>query len=236
MLVSILNMTEDQTIQRKMNKVLQCYPEKYRFETVHVKMNGQPIHVEVISQMVEINHRKYFLSHITNITKQKQMKQEIQRLIRRLSNHAYYDYLTQTYNRTYLFNNYLRRILNRNIGIIMMDINKFKAINDTYGHLAGDFILIEVTKCIRLHMRQGDKLIRYGGDEMLLTLLDTPYETLVKMAEKIKEDIANKEFMYNKSKISCTISVGIACGVGLHRKDFELLIKKADDDLYKKNN
>lgn len=231
--VSILTMAEEADILQKIKKIIQCYPAKYRYEAEHVRKNGQPLPVEVISQMVEINGRNYLLSHITNITKQKQMKLQIQCLIRRLSNQAYYDHLTQAYNRTYLFNNYLRRVINRNIGIIMIDIDKFKTINDTYGHQAGDFILIGVAKAIRLHMRKGDKLIRYGGDEMLLILLDTPREVLAKISEEIKTAIGQKIFMYNKHKLSCSISVGIASGCGLHRKDFEELIKSADDDLYK---
>ena len=232
--ISILNITGDQTIQQKMTKVMQCYPDTYRFESAHRRKNGQILKVEVISRMVEINERKYFLSHITNITKQKQMQIQIQRLIRQLSNQAYYDYLTQAYNRTYLFNNYLRRIKRRNAGIIMLDINKFKTINDTYGHQAGDYILIEVTKCIRLNMHEGDKLIRYGGDELLLVSVDTQLEKLAKTAEQIKANIANKYFTYNRHKISCSVSFGIACGFILNRKDFELLIKEADHDLYEK--
>lgn len=233
--ISVLIMAEEQAILQKMNKVIQSYPNKYRFEVMHVRKNGQPVHVEVISRLVIINERKYFLSHITNITKQKQMRMQIQKLIRRLSNQAYYDQLTQAYNRTYLFNNYLRRILNRNTGIILVNINKFKTINDTYGHQAGDLILIEVTKCLRLNMQKGDKLIRYSGDEMLLVSSDTPLEKLIETAQQIKTASTNRLFKYQKQDISYTLSFGIAHGFVLHKKDFELLIKEAHGSICDKS-
>ncbi|SMD15527.1 sensor domain-containing diguanylate cyclase [Sporomusa malonica] len=232
--ISVINITGDQIIQQKMSKVMQCYPETYRFESLHARKDGHTLNVEVISRMVEINTRKYFLSHITNITKQKQMQLQIQGLIRQLSSQAYYDYLTQAYNRTYLFNNYLRRITNRNIGIILLDINKFKIINDTYGHQAGDFILVEITKYIRLDIHKSGKLIRYGGDELLIVLVDTHLEELAKVAEQIETGIASKEFVFNKHKILCSVSSGIASDFVLNTKDFEDLIKKADHALYVK--
>ncbi|MDF2572370.1 MAG: hypothetical protein K0R55_3974 [Sporomusa sp.] len=229
--ISVINITGDQVIQQKMNKVTQRSPETYRFESTHVRKDGHTFSVEVISRMVEINNRTYFLSHITNISKKKQMQMQIQGLIRQLSSQAYYDFLTQAYNRTYLFNNYLRKIKNRNIGIILFDINKFKTINDTYGHQAGDFILVEITKHIRMH--KIGKLIRYGGDEFLIVLVDTHPEKLTKIAKKIETGIANMELSFNKHTLFCSVSSGIASGYVTTTKDFEVLIKNADSDLYR---
>jgi len=115
---------------------------------------------------------------------------------------------------------------------LMIDIDYFKNINDTYGHIVGDKVLIEVGKRIKQGIRDYDILARYGGEEFIILLPETDLENAIAVAERIRKNIASSEIEINDEvKIPVTVSIGVASANG---NDIILdeLIKKADRALY----
>jgi len=122
------------------------------------------------------------------------------------------DGLTKAFNKSY-FNMYLAQEVNRtqrykrHLSLIMSDIDHFKKINDTYGHLVGDSVLQAVTQIIMQQCRRSDLVARFGGEEFVILLLETPLEGGKTAAEKIRQAIAS----YTFEKIqSLTMSFGVA--------------------------
>lgn len=121
------------------------------------------------------------------------------------------------------------------MGFIMLDIDNFKVINDTYGHLLGDEIIIKVAHCAQniLH-RSTDYVFRYGGDEFLITLYDTDLEGVIKMAVALKETLDNQEIFTAEGQAveAITLSMGLVSEIPDIQTEPEAFIKKADDALY----
>ena len=116
---------------------------------------------------------------------------------------------------------------------IMLDIDHFKKVNDTYGHQAGDMILSVLSKRLQGRMRATDWVCRYGGEEITVILTETD----ISMAEKIAEDlrilIEEKPFdIDNGQSISITVSIGIS-SYPAHAQEVPLLVSNADTALYK---
>ncbi|MCK4947236.1 MAG: GGDEF domain-containing protein [Candidatus Aureabacteria bacterium] len=146
------------------------------------------------------------------------------------------DTLTNVLNRRGLFNaiNLLSTLAKRhryNIGIMMMDIDHFKEINDTYGHQKGDKVLQQVAGLIKRNIRSSDVIGRYGGEEFLIFLAPVDVGFLKKIAEKICKLVETG----TKGDLPVTISIGVAKGVIETdvKKELDTLIKKSDEALYK---
>jgi diguanylate cyclase (GGDEF)-like protein len=142
------------------------------------------------------------------------------------------DELTGIYNRRYLELFLLKEVaryqrFHHNLAIIMVDIDNFKAFNDTFGHLAGDEVLKTVAKCLQSHLRETDIVARYGGDEFILVLSETDESGALFAAAHIRDSIAGPVL----STRPITLSMGIAtmtAGESLSNQ----LIARADKALY----
>lgn len=147
------------------------------------------------------------------------------------------DHLTGIYNRrkfteysTLLINNAQR--YEHTFSIIVIDLNKFKPINDTYGHTIGDKVLIFFTQTINKSIRETDYLFRMGGDEFYLLLSNTTYEESVIIVKNLQEQLKYSKFIYENLELEVSASFGIA-QYGLDSKKIEELIKIADVRMYK---
>ena len=147
------------------------------------------------------------------------------------------DGLTQIHNQRYMTEFLEREVVrsqrhSRPLAVLMIDLDRFKAINDTHGHLCGDFVLREMTDVIRTTVRKEDLFARYGGEEFVLVLVETNRDEAVLVAERIRQSIADHHFQFESALINLTISIGVACMSG----DMEItpggLLKSADDNLY----
>ena len=96
------------------------------------------------------------------------------------------------------------------ITLVMLDLDYFKTVNDTYGHDVGDSILTELAKIFMANVRDADWVIRYGGEEFLIILLDTSAEQGMQVAEKIRAAVEDHSFNVNGTKLNKTISAGLA--------------------------
>ena len=174
-----------------------------------------------------VEHNDYYLINFYDVTKYK-MENEI------LKEKSMIDELTQIYNRKKL-DEIKEKLVDTKICIIMFDIDHFKQINDTYGHLKGDEVLKILTKVIKENIRSEDVFIRWGGEEFLIILQNLDdIEIAKKLAEKLKKAINDTE-VYQVGHFSC--SFGVACDFIDNINDIDLIINEADKALYlAKNN
>jgi diguanylate cyclase len=143
------------------------------------------------------------------------------------------DPLTQLYNRRAFMHFYNQYMSGKKGGspfaIAFIDIDHFKKINDTYGHIVGDLVLQEVSKVISNSLRSIDIVSRYGGEEFVIILPECNKESANKAVERIRESLEIKAININGLDISITLSAGIAAASGMGSSH---LLKQADDALY----
>lgn len=118
------------------------------------------------------------------------------------------------------------------VAVAIADLDYFKQVNDTYGHLAGDEILRQAAKRIRRPVRPYDWVGRYGGEEFLIIAPDCTLSNAHSMCERLRTAIAEKPFWINGNKIDMTLSVGIATTAESGPADQEDLLRAADTALY----
>ncbi len=156
--------------------------------------------------------------------------------IRCIEENAKVDSLTGLHNRRWLEEMYTREIKRSNEGdfhlsAFMLDIDHFKTINDTYGHLAGDQVLIAVAKSIIQCLRPSDMPVRYGGEEFTVFLPNTSIENAKVIAERLRANVEKMQIaLPSNEMIAVTVSVGFT-----ERQPgdtVETIIKRADDALY----
>jgi diguanylate cyclase len=146
------------------------------------------------------------------------------------------DGLTQLANRTYFDEKLSEMItLNKRYGepfsLMMIDLDNFKGVNDTYGHPAGDRILKGVALKIKASLRGSDFLARFGGDEYAIILIKSDVTAATEVAWKLCEEVRGSRFMLDETSLYMTLSIGVAeAGRG---DDEESLLKRADAALYR---
>jgi diguanylate cyclase (GGDEF)-like protein len=163
----------------------------------------------------------------------RRVHRERQHLQRKLS----IDPLTQTYNRR-AYEEHLTREIDRfrryqqTFSVIIFDLDHFKGVNDTYGHLAGDKCLKEIVGLVKPLLRKSDFLARYGGDEFVLLLPETGQDQALKTAEKLRREVERSEFHYRGRKVPVTISLGVT-QVKSDDENSTTLLDRADQALLK---
>ena len=120
---------------------------------------------------------------------------------------------------------------NHMLGLVILDLDKFKSINDSYGHLYGDYVLEEVSNIIKENVRAIDVVGRYGGEEFAVLLVNTDIQQCIPLAERIVRKISEKTFLKNGIAVNVTISAGMA-GFPIHADQVRELISKADKAMY----
>ncbi|MBA2662952.1 MAG: GGDEF domain-containing protein [Bradymonadaceae bacterium] len=125
------------------------------------------------------------------------------------------DGLTQVYNKRYFLQEMEREMsrcirYERDLSLVMIDIDYFKPVNDTYGHLAGDHILKQCAQRIVRHIRRDDIFARYGGEEFILLLPEIAKPKATQIADKLRQIIEAQPFTFDNIDISITISMGVA--------------------------
>jgi len=121
------------------------------------------------------------------------------------------------------------------IGLLILDIDHFKNVNDTYGHLAGDDILKQLSSRMLKNVRQYDIVGRYGGEEFLIILPGLNMNGTYHAANKIWSIIRETPFTVNENSIDVTVSIGVSC-LTPDDENIDAAIKRADDQLYKAKN
>jgi len=140
-----------------------------------------------------------------------------------------------------MFNYLMEREINRSrrytrpFSLVMIDIDHFKKINDTWGHPAGDAILRELGALMRENFRKLDVPVRYGGEEFACLLPETPLEEAIQVAERFRIVVEQNAFRHGRQRIPVTVSLGVAAVGGGPNADTmtaEDLLRFADRALY----
>ncbi|MCB0393231.1 MAG: GGDEF domain-containing protein [Bdellovibrionales bacterium] len=149
---------------------------------------------------------------------------------------TYVDDLTELYNQRYL-----KLVLDKEIdrakrengsfSVLFIDLDHFKRVNDTEGHLVGSNVLVQVGKFLKRSIRTTDYGFRYGGDEFTLLLIGMDAKAAAEAAERIRKNVENSIFRYDKIEIKVTLSIGVA-SYPEHAKSREEILKLADEAMY----
>jgi diguanylate cyclase (GGDEF)-like protein len=148
------------------------------------------------------------------------------------------DPMTGLYNRRYFneISSTLLQLAKRNsqsLSLLMIDIDRFKVINDNYGHLVGDEIIKELANIFMELTRESDIVVRFGGEEFLILLPDTDISGAALIAKKIRETVYSSELIIEDgSVIKCTISIGVASCDCVVDTNIDSLVHTADEALY----
>lgn len=118
----------------------------------------------------------------------------------------------------------------RATGLLVLDLDHFKRINDTHGHAVGDLVLQHVATAIRRELRGDDRAFRVGGEEFLVLLHDTPLDGGIPTAERLRRCIARLRVVHGRHVVEPTVSIGVTAWVGA--EPFEAALKRADAALY----
>ncbi|MDD4780179.1 MAG: GGDEF domain-containing protein [Tissierellia bacterium] len=188
---------------------------------VKIEYNKDKIYM-VMASPAKIIDKNYIVEMLKDITEtgivpdlKGKTVEEINEIINKLNKEIITDELTQVFNRRYLNErlpvDIYASINNKNkLSVIMLDIDFFKNVNDNYGHLAGDFVLKEISNIIKKNIRKDhDWVAKYGGDEFFVSLPNADKKAAYRTAETIKNEVENKEFVYEGQKIHITVSLGV---------------------------
>ncbi|MBG0790958.1 MAG: sensor domain-containing diguanylate cyclase [Desulfovibrionaceae bacterium] len=151
------------------------------------------------------------------------------------------DGLTRIYNRRsfeerLVYEIKRRRRYNHDLSLLMVDLDHFKSVNDTYGHKTGDMVLRKVGEILVRTFRTTDLAARYGGEEFVVLLPHTSEESAWKLAERVRRNIESSEFSFENRTFSITASIGVASVEGGALSSDDDLIVKADKALYQAKN
>ena len=188
--------------------------------------------IRITSLDMSLAIESYHHSFMNNLEDEVKVAHSVQTTLR---NEAETDSLTGLYNRKYAFSHLNEVIGNarqysNNISILMLDIDYFKKVNDTYGHQAGDVVLKEVSKAITKSLRDHDIVGRYGGEEYIVGLVNITSELAIQVAERIRKLVSDTSIITSEHTINVTVSIGIT-HFGLE-DDLHSLIKRSDAALY----
>ena len=200
------------------------------------RKDGAEVDIESHGSAVELDGRRLLISVMMDITERIRAERELGALQDQLREQATRDALTGLHNRRYL-EEWLGRELIRAgraghpVSLIMSDLDHFKAVNDAYGHLAGDEELRVFGDLMKRHARESDVCCRYGGEEFLLVLPGMPEETAIERAELLRRELATTPVDCDTSRIAVTASFGVATFPRNGRTGDEL-IAAADEAMY----
>lgn len=158
------------------------------------------------------------------------------RLQNELKEQAVRDPLTGVYNRRY-FTQVIEQEIERSkrynhpIGFLIIDVNRFKEINDRFGHQRGDKVLQEVACILQEQIRDVDIVIRYGGDEFLIVLLETSGETEA-VAQRIRQAVEKRNETNPLVEFPLTFAIGVSCWHPEEVRSLEAVLQKADQQMY----
>jgi diguanylate cyclase (GGDEF)-like protein/PAS domain S-box-containing protein len=180
----------------------------------------------------DITARKYAEKALEAVNNELRMSLEREKLLART------DGMTGLYNHRYFFELANREFraakrYHRPLAILMFDIDRFKQVNDTFGHAVGDKVLVQIAETLASQLRTADVLSRYGGDEFIIMLPQTSAQQALPLAERIRTSVEELSIEVENIPLSITLSIGIAeIQRELTDENIEYIAKRADKALY----
>lgn len=154
------------------------------------------------------SHRAVISCRLKSLIKYKQCYEDLSERLKKSLFISAVDTATGVYNRSFL-DNYLDNLVDKpkTLAILMIDVDKFKGVNDEYGHAFADSMLKYVSSIIKENVRSSDIIARYGGDEFVIIMSNVTKKIAVSISERIQQQVANCVFQ----NVSCTVSIGVCC-------------------------
>ncbi len=218
----------------------------HHYETFHAldkrvfnEQSDQRMRALQVQHEVAQAHKEAEAYHSENVALQEEMKRR-QQTEQELRHLAAQDPLTGVYNRQHVERR-AEGILDEaaqtgeSVGIVLVDMDDFKGLNDTHGHLTGDTVLRELTRRILSLIREGDILGRYGGDEFIFLLRDATLEDCQEVAERIRRSI-DEQTLAPRPDVPTTVSIGAVHRPAGDETDLLTLLERADEALYQAKN
>jgi diguanylate cyclase (GGDEF)-like protein len=215
---------------------------------VKLKNKNQTLQL-VIATPIVIKNRKLVVELIKDVTKSNFIfgdimndANEVKVALKEANLVAVTDELTGIYNKRYIMEKLPFELLSEQIGkqqvaIVMADLDFFKRVNDTYGHLAGDSVLKSFATLMHQNLRQEhDWVARFGGEEFIVFLKGKNRQHLISIVERMRKSIENNVFSYEGNDIQLTASFGICFIDGSTKRDYNDVVQVADKMLYKAKN
>lgn len=210
---------------------------KHACEIVLQKLDNTPLAVRLESIAFGSGNECHLRTALIDIHEKKLAEEQLQRLNESLEQQAYTDDLTQLPNRAFFMTTYYQtmehaRRHGRMVGLLMLDLNHFKQVNDDLGHAEGDYVLRAMALRLKAACRSGDILARLGGDEFILLVEDfKDNNDLIRIAEKLGASV-NAPIERQGRRYQLSFSIGIAT---LNEQEMspETLLKSADDAMYR---
>ena len=199
------------------------------FENRYLCKNGSVVDMLWSAHWSGAEHSMFCVAR--DITERKEAQEKLRTL-------AMFDGLTKLMNRTAIMG-FLARETERaaregqSVGIVLLDLDHFKQVNDTYGHAAGDIVLKEAARRMKNSMRAYDEVGRYGGEEFLVVAPGLSGENVLAVAERVRLSIANTPVDIGEKVIQVRCSLGVAVTGDGQKEDIDALIERADSALYR---
>lgn len=163
----------------------------------------------------------------------------INRLIRQVSLRADYDFLTRVYSRSGLYealNHVDKRFADKHLSVMLLDIDYFKSVNDSYGHECGDLVLASFAQLIQRQLGERGVVARMGGEEFVVVATTTDPQEGMQLAEMLRQSVESYPFQWRQKTLHLTVSIGISNGkteAWQLTESFNSLLAAADENLYR---
>jgi diguanylate cyclase (GGDEF)-like protein/PAS domain S-box-containing protein len=207
-------------------------------EGTAINLLHEPSVKAIVINYRDITQRKKAEKALKNANQQLNVRlAQIEQLQSELREQALRDPLTSLFNRRYLAETMERELKlakreKKPVSVIVMDIDRFKKINDAHGHRVGDEFLTEISKLLQGHARGSDVICRYGGEEFLIVMPGANARTARKRAEQLRANCEAMRISHNGKELKVTLSFGVAT-YPTHGREGEEIVIKADKALYK---
>ncbi len=218
------------------------HPEPYYFTDWHIRL--LEIYKNLLGQLIT-NYRLFHIMEqriAARTAKLESAYEDIKRLKDHYENISVLDQLTGLYNRRYFYNQIELTMAGyerygHTMCLLVLDIDHFKRLNDTFGHAFGDQVLVDVATTLKRHVRNADVLVRFGGEEFVIIFTNTSCSNGLIFAERIRSEINQQKWWKDGNQISVTMSIGLychdkSCYPAGQKPDIDKIIHYADIALY----
>ncbi|XOV78669.1 MAG: diguanylate cyclase [Aestuariibacter sp.] len=208
-------------------------PMQTRMTVKGKRKGGEEFPLEISISKIVVNGKMEFVGVIRDVS-------ERSKLLEELTTAATIDHLTGLANKR-LFEQEMQHQMTlnhrykRGLALIVIDLDYFKLVNDSYGHSTGDEVLMRVASILKKEIRESDLAARWGGEEFALLLSETDIQGAVNLAEQLRQAIAAQKFNANKQSFSVTASFGVVSSTGGDESS-QCLFDRADALLYEAKN
>ena len=223
------------------NKIITDLTNKFNLNINKVKVNI--INIENVNNNINLHVKKKDLKEINkdsndidkNLIKLNERIKELENLLEETRNEIYKDYLTNVYNRKKLFTLWEKNLKDKEFYLGILDIDNFKQINDTYGHLTGDLIIKKVVEIFSKYVSK-QNIFRYGGDEFVFLINSKDHKVIINLMKSFFDELHKKKFKLKLGDEEKFIKLSVSIGLTFKNKNsyqLEEVLENADKALYK---